>query len=81
MPSWAPSWPELFNGLTGYGVAHRYQRLAVAPEGLRSRVLELIARTGGRPGRGRIVLKLNSLVDELVIDALTPRRPRAPAST
>lgn len=59
---------RLFNGLTGYGVAPRYHRLAVAPEALRSRILELL-EIQARPG-GRVVMKMNSLVDEAVIDAL-----------
>ena len=59
---------RLFNGLTGYGVAPRYHRLAVAPEALRSRILELL-ETQTHPG-GRVVMKMNSLVDEAVIDAL-----------
>jgi polyphosphate kinase len=59
---------RLFNGLTGYGVAPRYHRLAVAPEALRSRILELV-ETQTRPG-GRVVMKMNSLVDEAIIDAL-----------
>ena len=59
---------RLFNGLTGYGVAPRYHRLAVAPEALRSRILELI-ETQTHPG-GRVVMKMNSLVDEAIIDAL-----------
>jgi polyphosphate kinase len=54
---------------TGNGVAHRYTRLAVAPEGMRARILELIAEQADRPD-GRVVLKMNSLVDETIIDAL-----------
>jgi polyphosphate kinase len=61
---------HLFNGLTGFGASHRYQRLAVAPEALRSRVLELIAEQVAAGNAGRILMKLNSLVDEEIIDAL-----------
>jgi polyphosphate kinase len=62
---------ELFNYLTGYSRQTRYRRLMVAPTGLRQDVLELIANERNAPeGSGRIVLKLNSLVDTAVIDAL-----------
>jgi polyphosphate kinase len=67
---------ELFNYLTGYSRQPRYRHLLVAPAGLRQAVLDLIAAerdAGGpdRPGRrGRIVLKMNNLVDTAVIDGL-----------
>jgi polyphosphate kinase len=63
---------ELFNFLTGYSRQRRYRRLLVAPAGrrpLRAAVLRLIRREAERDG-GRIVLKMNSLVDQEVIDAL-----------
>ncbi len=61
----------LFNYLTGYGRAVRYRRLLVAPNGLRERLTELIANEAdASPGDGRIVMKMNSLVDALMIDAL-----------
>ena len=59
---------DLFNVLTGYSRQEDYRRLLVAPHDLRRRVRELIrgeARTGGR-----IVLKMNSLVDPEMIDEL-----------
>ncbi len=62
---------ELFNYLTGYSRQTRYRRLLVAPTGLRQDVLDLIAAERDAPdGGGRIVLKMNSLVDTPVIDAL-----------
>lgn len=63
---------KLFNTLTGFGSAEHYERLVVAPRGMREAVVSLIANehpTSTR-GPGRIVLKLNSLVDEPVIEAL-----------
>ncbi len=63
---------KLFNGLTGYSRPLDYQKLIVAPNGLRERVLELIRNempTSARPA-GAIVMKMNSLVDQAVIDAL-----------
>jgi polyphosphate kinase len=59
---------DLFNLLTGYSRQRDYRSLLVAPLYLRTRMLELIhqqAREGGR-----IVAKMNSLVDPDVIDAL-----------
>ncbi|MBW8482033.1 RNA degradosome polyphosphate kinase [Actinomadura parmotrematis] len=63
----------LFNHLTGYSRQSGYQRLLVAPQSLRNGLVERIEREAGhvRAGRaGRIRVKCNSLVDEVVIDAL-----------
>jgi polyphosphate kinase len=60
---------ELFNLLTGYSRQRRYRRLLVAPTGLRAGILELIEREGKGP-KGRILMKVNNLVDPEVIDAL-----------
>jgi polyphosphate kinase len=64
---------HLFNLITGYSRRAAYDSLIVAPQDMRERIIELIQRQGqvakdGRPTR--IVMKLNSLVDEAVIDAL-----------
>jgi polyphosphate kinase len=59
---------DLFNYLTGYSNQVAYRRILVAPVTLRSQITELIAeqaRTGGR-----IAMKMNSLVDAKMIDAL-----------
>ncbi len=62
---------ELFNYLTGYSRQTEYRRLLVAPAGLRQSILDLIAAERDDPdGAGRIVMKMNSLVDTTVIDAL-----------
>ncbi|QXC60441.1 RNA degradosome polyphosphate kinase [Aquihabitans sp. G128] len=65
---------QLFNYLTGYGRDVQYRRLLVAPHPLRSRLLELIdgevAASRAVPGSGRIVMKMNSLVDPVSIDRL-----------
>ena len=62
---------QLFNHLTGYGRGIQYRRLLVAPHALRNGLLELIDREIAAPqGTGRIVLKMNSLVDPVSIDAL-----------
>ena len=60
---------ELFNYLTGYSRQRRWRRLLVAPVGLRDGILERIRAEADAPD-GRILLKMNSLVDQQVIDAL-----------
>jgi polyphosphate kinase len=59
---------DLFNVLTGYSRQRDYRRLLVAPHGLRTRMFELI-RGQARAG-GRIVLKMNAIVDPDMIDGL-----------
>ena len=64
---------DLFNQLTGYSHHADYRRLLVAPQSLRRGVIDRIHREiehhrAGRPAR--IVFKLNSLVDEQIVDAL-----------
>jgi polyphosphate kinase len=64
---------DLFNSLTGVSRQKFYRRLAVAPVSLRARLLELIARESAHAaaGRGgRIIAKMNALVDPEVIGAL-----------
>ncbi|MFI6515122.1 RNA degradosome polyphosphate kinase [Spirillospora sp. NPDC050679] len=63
----------LFNHLTGYSRQNEYHRLLVAPQSLRPGLVERVEREvahhrEGRPARIRV--KCNSLVDEVVIDAL-----------
>ena len=60
---------ELFNLLTGYSRQRKYRRLLVAPTTLRAGILYLIEREAKGP-KGRIVMKVNNLVDPEVIDAL-----------
>ncbi len=64
---------NLFNTLTGYGHPERQRKVLVAPGSMRVPLLEEIERTiaaheGGE--EARIVLKMNSLVDQACIDAL-----------
>jgi len=62
---------QMFNYLTGYGRNVQYKRLLVAPHPLRTRMLELIdGETAAPEGTGRIVMKMNSLVDPMSIDRL-----------
>ena len=60
---------ELFNHLTGYSRQTGYRRLLVAPAGLRQAILDLIAAEREEPD-GRIVMKMNNLVDTAIIDGL-----------
>ena len=60
---------ELFNYLTGYSHQSSYRKLLVAPTTLRSGMVELIHQEALSP-EGRIVIKVNNLVDPEVIDAL-----------
>ncbi len=61
---------HLFNFLTGYGSEVDYEHLLVAPHGLRSGLRALIEGETALGPDGRIVLKMNSLVDAELIDAL-----------
>ncbi len=61
---------QLFNFLTGYGVHADYQRLVVAPTALRPRMIELIDNEIDAGSDGRIVFKMNSLVDPRLIEKL-----------
>jgi polyphosphate kinase len=63
---------DLFNYLTGYSTLRGYRAFAVAPATLRSRLLELIDAEVDRQqeGGGRIVLKLNTLTDQQIVEAL-----------
>jgi polyphosphate kinase len=60
---------ELFNYLTGYSRQSKYRKLLVAPTTLRSGIVKLIQHEALKPG-GRIVIKVNNLVDPEVVDAL-----------
>ena len=60
---------DLFNVLTGYSRQSEYRKLVVAPKGFRPRMLELIAREAAADD-GHVVAKMNSLVDDEIIDAL-----------
>jgi polyphosphate kinase len=59
---------DLFNVLTGYSAQEDYHRILVAPLSLRPKLTALI-EAESRPG-GRITMKMNSLVDPEMIDAL-----------
>ena len=59
---------ELFNLLTGYSRQSRYRKLLVAPTNLRAGITQLIEREA--VVGGRIIIKVNNLIDQEIIDAL-----------
>lgn len=64
---------DLFNYLTGYSRQQAYRKLLIAPVNMRDRMLSLIRREIDhcRNGRkGRIVAKMNALVDPEIIATL-----------
>jgi polyphosphate kinase len=72
-PLMAADATELFNTLTGYSTQTYYRSLVVAPRGMRERVEDLIEREveHQRTGRGgRMMFKMNALVDERLIRKL-----------
>ncbi len=64
---------NLFNTLTGYGHPKRQRKVLVAPGSMRGPLIEAIDRTIEAHEAGenaRIVMKMNSLVDQRCIEAL-----------
>jgi polyphosphate kinase len=64
---------SLFNTLTGYGHPRRQRKILVAPDSMREPLLEEISQTVAAHEAGeptRIVMKMNSLVDQRCIEAL-----------
>ncbi len=64
---------DLFNHLTGYSRHSDYRRLLVAPEGIRSGLVEQIHVQTERARAGlpaRIRMKCNAIIDEVIIDSL-----------
>jgi polyphosphate kinase len=64
---------DLFNTLTGYSRQTTYRSLMVAPHGVRTGLVERIRREARQASEGKpsgVRIKVNSLVDEQVIDAL-----------
>jgi len=63
----------LFNALTGWAEPPLWKKLTVAPFDLQNRIIQLIEKEAQRAQRGepaRIIAKMNSLVDPVVMRAL-----------
>ena len=72
-PSIGADLSDLFNALTGFSRQRLYRKLVVAPGDMRQRFLEMIERETehAEAGRGgRIIAKMNALVDVEMIEAL-----------
>ena len=69
-PEVADDLTHLFNYLTGFSREVEYEQLIVAPQELRHRLTELVRNEAAHGSRGAITLKMNSLVDPDLIDAL-----------
>jgi polyphosphate kinase len=64
---------DLFNVLTGYARHGQYRRILVSPQGIRNGIVKRVEAETERARQGLpcgIRMKLNSLVDEQIIDAL-----------
>jgi polyphosphate kinase len=64
---------HIFNYITGYSEPAALERISISPFTLRSRIIELIEAEVGHVNAGRpgaIWMKMNSLVDPAIIDAL-----------
>jgi len=64
---------DIFNYLTGYSKQKDYRKLIVAPVNMRNQMIEKIIReieNVKAGGEGKIIWKLNSLVDPAIISAL-----------
>jgi polyphosphate kinase len=61
---------DVFNVLTGYSEQREFRKLLVAPNNLRRQLVELIEREAAHGARGRIVMKMNALVDAEMVEVL-----------
>jgi polyphosphate kinase len=72
-PQIAEDASAIFSALTGYSEPPRLKKLVMAPTTLREKCLKLIQRERRRAAAGQpaeIVAKMNSLIDEEIIEAL-----------
>ena len=69
-PELASDASRLFNHLTGFSRSDHYQHLLVAPNYLKPGLIELIRQEARAGDQGFIRLKLNSLADSQMIEAL-----------
>lgn len=62
-----------FNAITGYSAVPALSKLSMAPHNLKNKILQLIEREQDKHSRenpGHIMVKINSLSDPVIIDAL-----------
>ena len=69
-PEFGADLSALFNSLTGFHLPVDYEQLVVAPADLRPRMLYLINNEAAYGTDGHIRMKMNSLVDPEVVEAL-----------
>jgi len=69
-PEFGADLSALFNSLTGFHVPVDYEQLVVAPADMRPRITSLIANEAAFGSAGHIRMKMNSLVDPYIIEAL-----------
>jgi polyphosphate kinase len=69
-PSIGSDLTQLFNLLTGFARDPHFTKLLIAPRSVRPGIADLIANEATYGEQGRIVLKMNSLVDPDLIDSL-----------
>ena len=69
-PEFGADLSALFNSLTGFHVPVDYEQLVVAPADMRPRLRQLIDREAQHGTDGHIRMKMNSLVDPEIIEAL-----------
>lgn len=84
LPDFGADATDLFNFLTGYSRQATYRQFLIAPVGLRKCFQEMVEREGEKhtaESPGRIVAKMNALVDPALIRALYAASQKAFRST
>jgi polyphosphate kinase len=69
-PAYGEDASALFNHLTGYCELPQWRKLAVAPSRLMSFMIEKINNETAQGSRGRIIAKLNGILEPAIIQAL-----------
>ena len=69
-PDFGADASELYNALTGYSKQDEYRKFLVAPVNLRRKLMHFIERETEHGEDGRIIIKVNSLIDSSMIRAL-----------
>jgi len=61
---------DVFNFLTGYSAQTEYRKLLIAPVNMRARLMALIQKEARFGDKGRVIIKVNSVTDFPMIEAL-----------